>query len=97
MKVTKAQLAKIIKEAIGEVDPPSGYHFPDDESALASGITHAQKTLRKDNMSYEDFVGVIVDKLDLYDYWVGNYTIDAAMEAIGHNPAVRYGRDWPKS
>ena len=39
-------------------------------------ISHAQKTVREDNMSYEDFTGGIVDKLDLYDYWILNYSVD---------------------
>ncbi len=39
-------------------------------------ISHAQNTEREDNMSYEDFTGGIVDKLDLYDYWVLNYSVD---------------------
>ena len=49
---------------------------------LEGTISHAQQTVRKDGMSYEDFVGVIVDKLDLYDFWVLNYSIDDAVAEL---------------
>jgi len=97
MKITRRQLRKIIIETFGGSVPKSRedaarqslatgnvmYWEPGSEEEQShSAISHAQKTVREDGMSYEDFVGVIVDKLDLYDAWLKNYSIDEAVENL---------------
>jgi|TARA_Y100000310_G_scaffold491_1_gene605 hypothetical protein len=56
MRITRRQLRKLIKETVGEM-------------RSEEAISHAASQ-REDGMSFKDFAGIIVDRLNLYDEWL---------------------------
>jgi hypothetical protein len=56
MKITRRQLIRLIKETAGE-------------TRSEEAISHAASQ-REDGMSFKDFAGIIVDRLNLYDEWL---------------------------
>ena len=63
MKITRRQLRQIISESAGEMRS---------QEAISGAQTH----MRTDGMSFQDFAGLIVDKLNLYDEWLSNSSVE---------------------
>jgi hypothetical protein len=71
MKITRKQLRSLVKESYEEV-------------SSRDAISGAQTHMRKDGMSFQDFVGRVVDKLSLYDKWLDNTSVEGVVaELIG--------------
>mgnify|MGYP005811907453 FL=1 len=74
----KEELSKLLKE---QGDPA-------ERELSQQAIGHASST-RDDGLSFEDFSGMIVDKLDLYDEWVAGRSPEEIVEDL--KSALRYG------
>ena len=82
MKITKKTLRTIIKEELsslhsGDFRERKEFHEGRDQEA----ISHA-KSMRSDNLNFQDFTGLIVDKLNLYDDWVENKSVDEVVDEL---------------
>ena len=63
MKLMRKQLRRLIIESY-------------EEMRSQEAISGAQTHMRKDGMSFQDFAGLIVDKLNLYDEWLSNSSVE---------------------
>jgi len=71
MRITLRQLRRLITETVGEMRS---------QEAISGAQTH----MRTDGMSFQDFAGLIVDKLNLYDEWLSNESVeDVVAELTG--------------
>ena len=68
MKITRRQLRQIIRESI-------------EQTRSREAISHSASQ-RDDGLSFVDFTGLIVDKLNLYDEWLSNKSVDAVVEEL---------------
>jgi len=96
MKITRRQLRRLIKEAFSGYasERPNNpmeraYARKDSEESVGEmrsqeAISGTQTHMRTDGLSFEDFTGLIVDKLNLYDEWLYNQSVeDVVAELTG--------------
>jgi hypothetical protein len=95
MRITKKTLRTIIKEELsnlhsGDFREWEEFHEGRDQEA----ISHA-KSMRSDNLNFQDFAGLIVDKLNLYDEWVENKSVeDVVADLTGGSQGIAGHEDW---
>ena len=83
MKITRRQLRQLIRESV-------------EEKRSEAAISHAASQ-RKDGLSFVDFTGLIVDRLNLYDEWLANKSVDEIVSSLGGNETSQDAENDPCS